>query len=157
IAPPPTANVPKPQPAAVGSNAGATLPYLRGARKRVHFRLEVPYLLANGSEPEPLAPIRIYRIAKGHVAVRLTFERGQPDYWGIEETDWADAPILGSPSFQHVLGGRTFDFYYSGTHLHMIVLKENGATYWVINTILDALSNETMLAIAKGLRPLGGR
>ncbi len=39
----------------------------------------------------------------------------------------------------------------------MIVLKENGATYWVINTILDSLSNETMLAIAKGLRPLGGR
>jgi LCP family protein required for cell wall assembly len=157
IAPPPTANIPKPQPPAVTANASATLPYLRGARKRVHFRLEVPYLLANGSEPEPLAPIRIYGIAKGHVAVRLSFEQGQIDYWGIEETDWSDAPILNSPSFEHVLGGRTFDFYYSGAHLHMIVLKENGATYWVMNTILDSLSNETMLAIAKGLRPLGGR
>jgi hypothetical protein len=157
IGPPPTANIPKPQAPAVTANAGATLPYLRGARKRVKFRLEVPYLLANGSEPEPLAPIRIYGIAKGHVAVRLTFEQGQINYWGIEETDWPDAPILGSPSFEHVLGGRTFDFYYSGAHLHMIVLKENGATYWVINTILDGLSNETMLAIAKGLHPLGGR
>jgi len=37
----------------------------------------------------------------------------------------------------------------------MIVLKQNGATYWVTNTILDTLSNETMLAIAKGLAPLG--
>jgi LCP family protein required for cell wall assembly len=157
IAPPPTENIPKPQPPAVSANPSATLTYLRGARKRVRFRLEVPYLLANGSEPEPLAPIRIYRLAKGHVAVRLTFEQGQLDYWGIEETDWPDAPILNSPSFEHVLGGRTFDFYYSGTHLHMIVLKENGATYWVMNTILDGLSNETMLAIAKGLRPLGGR
>ena len=37
----------------------------------------------------------------------------------------------------------------------MIVLKQNGATYWVINTIVDSLSNETMIAIAKGLTPIG--
>jgi hypothetical protein len=36
----------------------------------------------------------------------------------------------------------------------MVVLHEHGATYWVVNTLLDSLSNETMLAIAKGLRPL---
>jgi hypothetical protein len=36
----------------------------------------------------------------------------------------------------------------------MVVLRENGATYWVVNTILDSLSNETMLAIARSLRPL---
>ena len=35
----------------------------------------------------------------------------------------------------------------------MIVLRENGASYWVINTLSDALSNETMLAIAKGAPP----
>ena len=28
------------------------------------------------------------------------------------------------------------------------------ASYWVVNTLLDSLSNETMLAIAKGLKPL---
>jgi hypothetical protein len=36
----------------------------------------------------------------------------------------------------------------------MVVLKRAGATYWVVNTLLDSLSNETMLAIAKGLKPL---
>jgi hypothetical protein len=36
----------------------------------------------------------------------------------------------------------------------MIVLRAHGATYWVVNTLLDDLSNETMLAIAKGLKPL---
>ena len=36
----------------------------------------------------------------------------------------------------------------------MVVLKANHATYWVVNTLLDSLSNETMLAIAKGLKPL---
>ena len=36
----------------------------------------------------------------------------------------------------------------------MIAFEENGAAYWVINTLLDGLSNETMIAIAKGLKPL---
>jgi hypothetical protein len=36
-----------------------------------------------------------------------------------------------------------------------VVLDAGGATYWVVNSLLDKLSNETMLAIAKGLRPLG--
>jgi hypothetical protein len=36
----------------------------------------------------------------------------------------------------------------------MVVLRTKHARYWVINTLLDRLSNETMLAIAKGLRPL---
>jgi hypothetical protein len=36
----------------------------------------------------------------------------------------------------------------------MVVLRKDGASYWVVNSILDALSNETMLAIAKGLAPL---
>jgi hypothetical protein len=37
----------------------------------------------------------------------------------------------------------------------MIVLRTPNASYWVVNTLLDALSNETMVAIAKSLRPLG--
>jgi hypothetical protein len=37
----------------------------------------------------------------------------------------------------------------------MVVLRTPRGSYWVINTLLDRLSNETMIAIAKGLRPLG--
>jgi hypothetical protein len=36
----------------------------------------------------------------------------------------------------------------------MVVLRQGGATYWVVNSLLDSLSNETMLAIAKGLKPI---
>ena len=36
----------------------------------------------------------------------------------------------------------------------MIVLHEHGNSYWVVNSLLDNISNETMIAIAKGLRPL---
>jgi LCP family protein required for cell wall assembly len=155
IIPPPVDHTPKPQPPAVTLNPAATLPLLRSVRHRVHFRLELPRVLASGSEPEPLAPIRAYKVEQHHMAVRLSFEQTATEFWGIEETDWADAPILNSPSFEHRIHGRVYDLYYSGPHLHMVALKENGATYWVINTILDALSNETMLAIARGLHPLG--
>ena len=66
----------------------------------------------------------------------------------------ADAPILDDKSVSQRINRRDFDLYYTGPHLHMVVLRENGATYWVVNTLLDSLSNETMLAIARGLRPL---
>ena len=31
----------------------------------------------------------------------------------------------------------------------MVVLRSGGASYWVVNTLLDSLSNETMLSIAR--------
>jgi hypothetical protein len=98
-------------------------------------------------------PLRIYALG-GRPTVRLTFRNGATEYWGIQETNWADAPALADKSLTQRVGGRTFDLYYSGSHLHMVVLRDNGATYWVVNTLLDSLSNETMLAIARGLRPM---
>ncbi|MDQ3997027.1 MAG: hypothetical protein M3303_08405, partial [Gemmatimonadota bacterium] len=95
-------------------------------------------------------------IKKGHRAVRLTFRYGNGfnEYWGIEQTDWEDAPILQHPTTTQRIGGRDYELHYSGPKLHMVVLREGGTTYWVVNTLLDKLSNDTMLAIAKGLRPL---
>jgi hypothetical protein len=52
------------------------------------------------------------------------------------------------------IGGRRYELYYSGPHLHMVVLRTPKASYWVVNSLLDKLSNETMIAIAKSLRPI---
>jgi hypothetical protein len=138
----------------VTPNAAMTRPSLLSVRRRVPFRLEVPRVVERSSRLDFESPIRVHTIKKGHNAVRLTFRTGSGAYWGIEQTDWTDAPILTDANFLHRIRGREFSFYYSGAHLHMVVLRENGATYWVVNTILDALSNETMLAIARGLTPL---
>jgi LCP family protein required for cell wall assembly len=147
---------PKKEPPAVYSNPGASLPLVRSVRRKVPFRLEYPLLLEKTSSPSTLEPVRAYTIAKGHKAVRLIYSTNTVgDYWGIEETNWTDAPVLQEPNFKHRIKGREFSFYYSGPNLHMIVLREHGATYWVVNSLLDRLSNETMLAIAKSLRPLG--
>jgi tRNA A37 threonylcarbamoyltransferase TsaD len=71
--------------------------------------------------------------------------------------EWEGAPVLSERNFRRFIGKREFDLYYSGGHLHMVVLRENDASYWVTNTLDDALSNDTMLAIARSLRPLKGR
>ena len=157
LAPAPIDKTPKKEPPVVASNPAATLPLLRSVRHRLSFRLQLPAVLERNSVPDREQPATVYRIATGHRALRLTFH-SQADaniYWGIEETDWTDAPVLQQPNFKHTLGGREYDFYYAGPHLHMVVLRDHGASYWVVNSLLDELSNETMLAIAKGLRPLG--
>ena len=125
-------------------------------RKKVDFRLMVPSVLERSSNVDREVPIRVYSVTKGERAVRMTFLSGNElaGYWGIEETAWNDAPVLEQPNFKHVIKGRTFYFYYSGAHLHMVVLRTRKASYWVVNTLDDLLSNETMIEIAKGLKPL---
>jgi len=126
---------------------------LVGARKRVPYRLYAPTVIDANSRLDDTTPIRVYKLGD-HNAVRLTYTNGVGDFWGVQMTDWEDAPVLGDPNDSTVIKRRTYRLYYNGPHLHMVVLEAGGATYWVTNTVLDKLSNETMLEIAKGLRPL---
>ncbi|HEX6680414.1 MAG TPA: LCP family protein [Gaiellaceae bacterium] len=146
---------PKHQPPHTVSNPGATLSLMRSVRRKLPFRVEYPTVIDRSSriDPEPPNP-HVYTL-QGHKTVRLVFTNGVPgEYWGIQEIKWNGAPALSEKNFIRHFGHRTFEFFYSGSDLHMIVLKENGATYWVVNTLDNALSNETMIAIARGLRPL---
>jgi LCP family protein required for cell wall assembly len=158
IAVPQVSTPPKHVPAYVRYDPSQSLPLLDPLKTKVPFTLEVPTVLEGGSYPDRLPsdkPVRFYFIQGHNKAVRLVFRTASGEFWGIEETNWADAPILGDRSFRHDLNGREFDLYYAGSHLHMVVLHgANGTSYWVVNTLLDSLSNETMLAIAKGLKPL---
>jgi LCP family protein required for cell wall assembly len=154
LAPAPVDKTPIRQVPSVTPNAAMTRSLLLQAAKRVRFRLQVPRLVESSSRLEFDSPLRVYTISKGHRAVRLTFRIGSNEYWGIEETNWNDAPVLAGPSFVHKIKGREYALYYSGPHLHMVVLRKDGATYWVVNSVLESLSNETMLAIARGLAPL---
>ena len=154
----PTRNVPTHQQASVRYDAAAA-GLLRPYVKKVPFKLMVPTVLDRNSSPDTLygdKPIAYYWMdnARKHKGIRLVFHNGANEFWGVQETDFTAAPALGDRSFHRILGGRAFDLYYSGSHLHMVVLRQGGSTYWVVNTLLDSLSNETMLAIAKGLKPL---
>jgi LCP family protein required for cell wall assembly len=156
---PPAQPTIKHQAPSVFFDRSATEGLVHDAQRTVPFPLMVPNVIESSSSPDtvsPDVPIRVYRVSDKQKAVRLVFRRGGVnEYWGIEETDWQDAPVLAERSFHRFIGGRSYSLYYHGTHLHMVVLHVGKTGYWVVNTLVDSLSNETMLAIAKGLQPLG--
>ena len=151
----PVDRTPTRKPPAVRSDPDVSLPYVREAARKVRFPVLVPSVLEQSSYPDREQPLRVYKMA-GYEAVRLTYLSGAESsaYWGIEMTSWGQAPILEDPNSKLTIGGRRYELHLSGSRIHMVVLRERGATYWVVNTLLNALSNETMLAVAKGLRPL---
>jgi hypothetical protein len=157
LAPAPVDRTPERTPPNVVRNPGLTLGSLRAIRRKAGFPLMVPSLVERSSTVHYENGTRLYWMNKEHKAARITFRTGAQEYWGIQQTTWDDAPVLGAKNVSRRLGGRDFDLYYDGAHLHMVVLRTEEATYWVVNTLRDSLSNETMLAIARALRPLEGK
>ena len=130
------------------------LPVVRQAAAwKVGFPLQIPTVLERTSTLSTETPYRVYKLDDGKT-VRFTFAKSGNEYWGIQEANWDDAPALADKNLSEVIKGRQYDLYFNGPHLHMVVLRAGGASYWVVNTLLDSMSNETMLAIAKGLKPL---
>jgi LCP family protein required for cell wall assembly len=159
---PPAPAAPKHQPPNIRADSTTGLGLVEPYAKRVPFTLEVPTVLEASSYPDNQygdVASRLYWIDRSHhdKAVRLVFRTGAGEYWGIQETNMPNPPILSDRSFQRAIKGREFQLYYTGSHLHMVVLRVHDRSYWVVNTLLDSLSNETMLAIATGLKPLTGK
>ncbi len=118
----------------------------------------VPTVIESSSWIDREKPIRAYYMDKDkkeHMAIRLTYHMGSNEYWGIQMTDWDKAPVLNGRNFVRRIKGRRYELYYNGPRLHMVVLRTKDASYWVVNSLLDRMSNETMIAIAKGLKPFG--
>ena len=153
LAPAPVDRTPPRREAEVRTATSETIHEVRKASKwDVGFPLMVPTKVDRSSVLDGEVPYRVYKIGK-RKAVRLTFRTGPNEYWGIQMTDWEDAPALKDANTTEVIKGRKYSLYYDGPNLHMVVLHHGGATYWVVNTVVNKLSNETMLEIAKGLHP----
>ncbi|MET0607146.1 MAG: LCP family protein, partial [Gaiellaceae bacterium] len=119
----------KRQPANVRRDPAETRARLFAVRKRLPFTLQYPTFLERNSSLDDgygETPLRIYPLA-GKPALRLTFRTGANEYWGIQETQWADAPVLADKSITQRINGREYDLYYSGSNLHMVVLRDRGA------------------------------
>ena len=152
----PVDKTPQRQKPNVAPGAEASLALVRERAHKVPFKVMVPTVIERSSWIDRERPIRLYRIDPDgkHKTIRLTYRTGSGEYWGVQMTDWEEAPVLSERNFVRSIGGRSYELHYTGPKLHMVVLRQGDATYWVVNTLLDSLSNETMLAIAKGLKPL---
>ena len=154
LGPAPTDDTPERQRPEVTADQTLT-PALRRYKDRVDFPVMVPTMIEDGSSIHDDEGIRFYRI-DGNKAIRLTYTNGANEYWGIQQTGWDEPPILSEPTLERTIGGRTYKLFFSGAKLHIVAFEQDGGVYWVVNTLQNKLSNETMLAIAKGLRPLAG-
>jgi LCP family protein required for cell wall assembly len=143
-------------PPQVSGGVSVTASALRSVRFRAHFPLRVPHLVARYAQLSSQEGVRVFKPLKNRHEVALTFV--MPDnvqYWQIEETDWSTAPILANPTKVIPWHHYKLLIYTTGGAIQMVVLRTPKASYWVVNTILNQLSNSTMLAIAKSLQPLG--
>jgi hypothetical protein len=93
---------------------------------------------------------------KRHRAYRMTIEApGIGEYYGIQGTDWMDAPVIANPSEVRKSGGREFMLFRDGSRLRMVAWRTDRAVYWVSNTLLRSLTNRQMLGIARSLTRIG--
>ena len=150
VTPPPTY-----VPPVVRDDPGASLYSIQQVRSKLPFRPLVPSVVERGSRLSSFDGARAFKPVPHRHELVLTFVTGAGNvYWQVIETDWTNAPILRHATGHETIKGRTYDLYTTGGNIHMVALNEGGATYWVVNTLRDELSNETMLAIAKGLQPV---
>ena len=63
---------------------------------------------------------------------------------------WTDAPILDEPHETKQFGDRTYNLYYDNDRLRMVSWEDDGMAYWVSNTLLQTLTADQMIAIARG-------
>jgi LCP family protein required for cell wall assembly len=142
-------------PPQVSNGAAMTAPRLRQVYDQVHFPLMVPHEIAQNATLSAQEGVRAFKPLQNQHEVALTFVMpNQIEYWQIEESTWNSAPILGNPSFTLIHRGQKYLVFTTGGAVQMVALRTPRATYWVSNTILNELSNSTMLAIAESLRPL---
>jgi LCP family protein required for cell wall assembly len=153
LGPAPADDTPERQRPEVVTDRTTLAPALRKLRGEVDFPLMLPTVLESGSSIADDEGIRAYKIGDDR-AVRLSFNTGSNEYWGIQQTGWDEPPILEEPTLERTIAGRDYKLFFSGAKLHIVAFEQDGNAYWVVNTLQNKLSNGTMLAIAKSLQPL---
>jgi polyisoprenyl-teichoic acid--peptidoglycan teichoic acid transferase len=128
----------------------------------VYYPTRLPlggYFSENNSEEHIQNP-RAYHL-KGsdgnrHAAYRMVAQFGPPEepyYFGIQGIQgWSDPPILSNPSETRTIGGREYEIFVSGDSVKMIAWHRGENTYWVSNSLLDELTNDQMVGIARSAK-----
>jgi LCP family protein required for cell wall assembly len=117
-------------------------------------RLGVPHSSFSVNSP------RAYRICGPHghcwSSYRMVISRNAllGEYYGLQGTRWKDPPIIKSPSEIRNYRGRKFMIFKDGDRVRLVAWQTKGATYWVSNTLLQTISKNDMLAIARSAKSL---
>jgi polyisoprenyl-teichoic acid--peptidoglycan teichoic acid transferase len=126
------------------------------AAPEIPFAVLYPRLQTGNSEQQEVRayPLRNQQNVKHHAYV-VVFKQNEVDdgYYDFEGTDWLNPPLFAHARTQ-VIDGVEYRFVDDGSHIHVIGWRAGGGLYWVTNTLLEELSNQQMLQIAKSARAL---
>jgi polyisoprenyl-teichoic acid--peptidoglycan teichoic acid transferase len=117
----------------------------------------VYYPTVRVADSEYIGPPRVYKLVDGdgkrRRSYRMVLKRPYVgEYYGVQGTRWMDPPILDSPSEERTINGRKFELHYEGDRLRLVAWRTPKAVYWVSNTLLQTLSEQQMIAIARSTR-----
>jgi polyisoprenyl-teichoic acid--peptidoglycan teichoic acid transferase len=71
-------------------------------------------------------------------------------YFGVQGIQgWEDPPILSNPSLTKTIHGREYDIYVDGDRVKMVAWHRGDNSYWVSNDLLQTLTNDQMIGIAR--------
>lgn len=125
------------------------------AAVQVPFPMLYPRLQSGPATQEEVRPYAL-RDPQGHLhhAYTVVFQENiLGGYYDIEGTDWLEPPIIDHPQETRHVGARTYMIFADGEHIHMVAWREHNVLYWVVNTLLEELSNQQMLTIADSTQP----
>jgi LCP family protein required for cell wall assembly len=128
------------------------------AKQTVNMPLRVlhPTLQTASSNEQPARAYDLRdeggRLRHAYVAVWQQNTLG--GYYDFEGTDWPHPPIVDHPNQQRKINHVTYMIFTDGGHIHVIAWRQGPMLYWLTNTLLEDLSNEQMLAIARSAHPL---
>ena len=90
-----------------------------------------------------------------HGAYRMTMQLPAGDYFGVQGVrGWSDPPILSGPVIKTTVNGRDYDVYLDGDRVRLVAWHEGDSTYWVSNSLLQTLTNDQMIGIARSVESI---
>jgi LCP family protein required for cell wall assembly len=100
---------------------------------------------------------RVYHLKdtdeKRHGAYRMVVELPLSDgihYIGMQGIQgWSDPPILDNPSLDKTIHGRDYEIFVDGDRVSMVAWHRGDNTYWVSNDLLNTLTNDQMVGMAR--------
>jgi LCP family protein required for cell wall assembly len=126
------------------------------AALNVPFRVLYPSLQTGQAEQQMVRAYTLDDQQKGlhHAYVVVWQQNGLlGGYYDFEGTDWLNPPLFARARTQ-VIDGVQYRFVDDGAHIHVIGWRVGNVLYWLTNTLLEELSNQQMLALAKSAQPL---
>jgi LCP family protein required for cell wall assembly len=135
------------------------------ALDRARFRVFYPTRLPAGTVYVSNIDVdnpRVYRIrdvdGKPHQAYKFVMQfaaGGLPEYFGLQGIQgWVDPPVLTDPGETREIRGREFDIYLSDDRIRTIAWHEGKNSYWISNSLLQTLTNDQMLGMARTVSSL---